>query len=96
MPMPLRYRVQRIALLCAAALALLGSYAAIHHPCPAAQGTSLLGPAASAPESSTLKVASFNIHGEPLVCSPGDAVDVFLRSGADALAIGPFLVTRPA
>jgi carbamoyltransferase len=39
---------------------------------------------------------SFNIHGEPMVCSPGDAVDVFLRSGADALAIGPFLVGRPA
>jgi len=39
---------------------------------------------------------SFNIHGEPLVCSPADAIDVFLRSGADALAIGPFLVDRPA
>jgi carbamoyltransferase len=39
---------------------------------------------------------SFNIHGEPLVCSPGEAVDVFLRSGADHLAIGPFLVDRPA
>jgi carbamoyltransferase len=39
---------------------------------------------------------SFNIHGEPLVCSPDQAVDVFLRSGADALAIGPFLVPRPA
>jgi carbamoyltransferase len=39
---------------------------------------------------------SFNIHGEPLVCSPRDAVDVFLRSGADALAIGPFLVTPRA
>jgi carbamoyltransferase len=39
---------------------------------------------------------SFNIHGEPLVCSPDEAVDVFLRSGADALAIGPFLVDRPA
>jgi carbamoyltransferase len=39
---------------------------------------------------------SFNIHGEPLVCSPSEAVDVFLRSGADALAIGPFLVNRPA
>jgi carbamoyltransferase len=39
---------------------------------------------------------SFNIHGEPLVCSPADAVDVFLRSGADALAIGPFLVARSA
>ena len=39
---------------------------------------------------------SFNIHGEPLVCTPREAVDVFLRSGADALAIGPFLVARPA
>jgi carbamoyltransferase len=40
---------------------------------------------------------SFNIHGEPLVCSPSEAVDVFLQSGADALAIGPYLVRqRPA
>ena len=39
---------------------------------------------------------SFNIHGEPLVCSPGEAFSVFHRSGADALAIGPFLVERPA
>jgi carbamoyltransferase len=39
---------------------------------------------------------SFNIHGEPLVCSPAEAIDVFLRSGADALAIGPFLVSRPS
>jgi carbamoyltransferase len=38
---------------------------------------------------------SFNIHGEPLVCSPEDAVDVFLRSGADALAIGPFFISQP-
>ena len=38
---------------------------------------------------------SFNIHGEPSVCSPAEAVDVFLRSGADHLAIGPFLVNRP-
>jgi carbamoyltransferase len=37
---------------------------------------------------------SFNIHGEPLVCSPAEAVDVFQRSGADALAIGPFLVRQ--
>ena len=39
---------------------------------------------------------SFNIHGEPLVCTPDEAIDVFRRSGADALAIGPFLVERPA
>lgn len=38
---------------------------------------------------------SFNIHGEPMVCSPAEAIDVFLRSGADALAIGPFFVERP-
>jgi carbamoyltransferase len=35
---------------------------------------------------------SFNIHGEPLVCTPAEAIDVFRRSGADALAIGPFLI----
>lgn len=38
---------------------------------------------------------SFNIHGEPLVCAPAEAVDVFRRSGADALACGPFLVGAP-
>ena len=38
---------------------------------------------------------SFNIHGEPMVCAPAEAIDVFLRSGADALAIGPFLIDRP-
>jgi carbamoyltransferase len=35
---------------------------------------------------------SFNIHGQPLVCTPQEAVDVLVESGADALAIGPFLV----
>ena len=39
---------------------------------------------------------SFNIHGEPMVCSPDEAIDVFLRAGADALAIGPFYVERPS
>jgi carbamoyltransferase len=39
---------------------------------------------------------SFNIHGEPLVCSPAEAVDVFMRSGADALAIGRYCVERRA
>ena len=38
---------------------------------------------------------SLNIHGEPLVCRPAEAVDVYLRSGADALAIaGLYLVVR--
>jgi predicted NodU family carbamoyl transferase len=35
-----------------------------------------------------------NIHGEPLVCSPAEAVDVFQRSGADALAIGGYMLER--
>ena len=38
---------------------------------------------------------SFNIHGEPLVCSPAEALDVLVRCGADALAIGPFVVANP-
>ena len=37
---------------------------------------------------------SMNIHGEPLVCSPAEAVDVFQRSGADALAIGGYMLER--
>jgi carbamoyltransferase len=36
---------------------------------------------------------SFNIHGEPLVSSPAEALDVLVRSGADALAIGDWMVT---
>jgi carbamoyltransferase len=38
---------------------------------------------------------SFNIHGEPLVCDPDQALDVFRRGGADAIAIGPFVVSQP-
>ena len=37
---------------------------------------------------------SMNIHGEPLVCSPSEALDVFRRSGADALAIGTYCIER--
>lgn len=37
---------------------------------------------------------SFNIHGEPLVCTPAEAIRVFVESGADALALGPFLIER--
>lgn len=39
---------------------------------------------------------SFNIHGEPLVCKPEEAIDVFRRSGADALALGDCLTGREA
>ncbi len=34
---------------------------------------------------------SFNGRGEPIVCSPRDAVRCFLATGMDTLAIGPFL-----
>jgi carbamoyltransferase len=37
---------------------------------------------------------SFNIHGEPIVCTPTEAIDVYLRSAADALAIGPYFVAK--
>ena len=37
---------------------------------------------------------SFNIHGEPIVSSPVDAVDVFKRSGLSYLAIGPYLISK--
>jgi len=37
---------------------------------------------------------SFNLHGYPIVYRPEEAVDVFLRSGLDALALGPYLVQR--
>ena len=36
---------------------------------------------------------SFNEH-EPIVCTPVEAVDCFLRTQMGALAIGPFLITR--
>ncbi|MBM4395815.1 MAG: carbamoyltransferase [Deltaproteobacteria bacterium] len=35
---------------------------------------------------------SFNLHGEPIVCSPRDAIRSFGAARLDALAIGPFLV----
>ncbi len=36
---------------------------------------------------------SFNLHGSPAVCTPGEAIEMLERCGADALAIGSFLVT---
>jgi len=38
---------------------------------------------------------SFNIHGEPIVSSPADAIDVMRRSGLLHLALGPFLISKP-
>jgi carbamoyltransferase len=38
---------------------------------------------------------SFNIHGEPIVSSAADAIDVMQRSGLLHLALGPFLISKP-
>jgi carbamoyltransferase len=38
---------------------------------------------------------SFNMHEEPIVCTPEDAVRSFVRGHLDYLAIGPFLVENP-
>jgi carbamoyltransferase len=37
---------------------------------------------------------SFNLHGEPLVCSAEDAVDTFERSGLPHLALDRFLISK--
>jgi len=37
---------------------------------------------------------SFNIRGEPIVCTPDDAIKCFMGTDIDFLAIGPFLVTK--
>ena len=37
---------------------------------------------------------SFNIRGEPMVCSVQDALRTFFSTGLDALAIGPFLLEK--
>ncbi len=39
---------------------------------------------------------SFNTRGEPIVCSPRDAVECFWTSPLDALVIGSFLLEQPA
>ncbi len=38
---------------------------------------------------------SFNTRGEPIVCTPRDAVECFWTSPLDALVIGPFLLEKP-
>lgn len=37
---------------------------------------------------------SFNVRGEPIVCTPKNAVESFFASPLDALAIGPYLLTK--
>jgi carbamoyltransferase len=38
---------------------------------------------------------SFNTRGEPVVCTPRDAVECFWTSPLDALVIGSYLVEKP-
>jgi carbamoyltransferase len=39
---------------------------------------------------------SFNTRGEPIVCTPRDALESFCTTALDALAIGPFLLEKQA
>jgi carbamoyltransferase len=39
---------------------------------------------------------SFNIRGEPIVCTPSDAVRCFLKTGMDTLVLGNLVVSRRA
>ena len=37
---------------------------------------------------------SFNTRGEPIVCTPRDAIEAYSSSPLDALVMGPFLLTK--
>jgi carbamoyltransferase len=37
---------------------------------------------------------SFNVRGEPIVCTPEDAYRCFMRTHIDTLVLGPFLVAK--
>jgi carbamoyltransferase len=37
---------------------------------------------------------SFNVRGEPIVCTPADAYRCFMRTHLDYLAIGPFMLAK--
>jgi carbamoyltransferase len=37
---------------------------------------------------------SFNVRGQPIVCTPRDAIEAFFSTPLDALVIGSFLVTK--
>jgi len=37
---------------------------------------------------------SFNVRGEPIVCSPQEAFTCFVRTHLDVLVLGPFLITK--
>ncbi|UCC29992.1 MAG: hypothetical protein JSU86_17550, partial [Phycisphaerales bacterium] len=37
---------------------------------------------------------SFNVRGEPIVCTPDDAYNTFVNTGIDALVMGNYVVTQ--
>ncbi len=37
---------------------------------------------------------SFNVRGEPIVCTPEDAFECFIRTHMDTLVVGPFLLRK--
>ena len=37
---------------------------------------------------------SFNVRGEPIVCTPSDAYRCFMRTQMDYLVLGPFLLAK--
>ena len=37
---------------------------------------------------------SFNLRGEPMVCSPNDAIKTFHNSGLDELYLGDYLIHK--
>ena len=37
---------------------------------------------------------SFNVQGEPIVCSPSDALRTFFTCGLDSLVIGPWVLDK--
>ncbi|MCA9739886.1 MAG: hypothetical protein KC645_19830, partial [Gemmatimonadetes bacterium] len=37
---------------------------------------------------------SFNVRGEPIVCTPADAYRCFMRTHMDHLVVGPFLLSK--
>ena len=39
---------------------------------------------------------SFNVRGEPIVCTPGDAYRCFMRTHLDYLVIGSFILAKTA
>lgn len=39
---------------------------------------------------------SFNVRGEPIVCTPADAYQCFMRTHIDHLVLGPFLLDKAA